>query len=398
MADWASAADLRLEAIGGVAGDRFIAAACDAAPALQPALEQAFAAFPFPAGAGARFGRVARAGLAAATFSFSVPPAAGPGIHNLADAGALFARARLQPAVTRHALAIYRLLADAEAAVHGTATADVHLHEVGDWDSIADVLGAALVIAAAPAARWSVGPLPLGSGTVRGRHGLLPVPAPATAKLLEGFRWHQDGVPGERVTPTGAAILRYLDAHQAPAVATGPLLATGSGAGSRALPGVPNVLRVLAFGAVEAAVGRDRIAVLRFEIDDQSPEDLATGLDRLRARDDVLDVTVWNAQGKKGRMAFAVQVLAKAESRADVGAACLAETATLGVRWQVVDRQVLPREERVVEEGRQPVGVKRVARPGGGTTRKAAADDVARHGGDYAGRAKLRRRAEDADG
>ena len=118
--------------------------------------------------------------------------------------------APLSSGTAAHATAILRHLAEAEAAIHHVPVNEVHFHEIGDWDSLMDVTAAGSVAAALEGARWSVSALPRGDGLVRTRHGLLPVPAPATAWLLEGFTWRDDGIGGERVTPTGAAILRHL--------------------------------------------------------------------------------------------------------------------------------------------------------------------------------------------
>ena len=115
------------------------------------------------------------------------------------------------------AIAIFTALAEAEAAVHGVPVDEVHFHEIADWDSVADIVGAAWLIEALAPATWSVGALPVGSGRIRTRHGPLTVPAPAAAHLLAGFAMHDDGVAGERVTPTGAAILRQLRPDAAPA-------------------------------------------------------------------------------------------------------------------------------------------------------------------------------------
>ena len=120
---------------------------------------------------------------------------------------------------------------------------EVHFHEIGDWDSLMDVMAAGSIAAALEGARWSVSALPRGGGLVRTRHGLLPVPAPATARLLDGFTWRDDGIGGERVTPTGAAILRHLVGAAAARGVVGRLQGTGTGAGTRELPGQPNILR-----------------------------------------------------------------------------------------------------------------------------------------------------------
>jgi pyridinium-3,5-bisthiocarboxylic acid mononucleotide nickel chelatase len=230
----------------------------------------------------------------------------------------------------------------------------------------------------------STSPLPLGRGRVATAHGPLPVPAPATAVLLQGLPVHDDGIPGERVTPTGAAILRHLAPAAAPA-GTMRLAATGHGFGTRVLDGVPNLLRVLALADAGDATTADRVGVVRFEVDDQTPEDLATALDRLRALPPVRDACQWPVAGKKGRLAAAVQVLCDPAALDAVLDACLSETATIGLRWRVESRRTLRREDLP--------GAKRVRRPDGAATVKADADPLAAAGG-YAARADLRRRIE----
>jgi uncharacterized protein (DUF111 family) len=125
----------------------------------------------------------------------------------------LLQKAPLAEAVKQHAVSIFQLLAQAEARVHGVAEDEVTFHEIGAVDSICDIVAASALIASVHA-DWSVAPLPLGQGRVRSEHGPLPVPAPATVLLLQGFETIQDGVSGERVTPTGAAIVRYLCSRQ----------------------------------------------------------------------------------------------------------------------------------------------------------------------------------------
>ena len=297
----------------------------------------------------------------------------------------------LDAAVARRAIAIFAELADAEGRVHGIAAEDVTFHEVGAWDSVADIVGAAHLIAASGCEAWTVGGLPLGSGRVRTAHGVLPVPAPATALLLEGFETIDDGVGGERVTPTGAAILRHLCRGRARGGA-GVLAGSGVGFGARVLPGVSNCLRVLVFDEAPAEASAGQVCVVEFEIDDQSAEDLATALDRLRAMDGVLDAVQAPAFGKKGRMMTAVRLLAAPGALAAVTDAVFAQTTTIGLRHHLVARTVLPRRARTLAVGGASVRVKLVERPGGAAA-KAEADDLT---GDLAERTALRRRAEDA--
>ena len=277
--------------------------------------------------------------------------------------------------------------------MHGVSVDQVEFHEVGALDSIADIVGAAWIIETLGRATWSVGALPLGSGRVHSAHGALPLPAPAVVNLLTGFAFFDDGLPGERVTPTGAAILRHLNCASGVGSRPGRLTASGLGFGSRKLPGLANVLRVLVFDMTQAPAA-DEVALLAFEVDDQTAEDLALALERLRARDGVLDVVQSPVYGKKGRMAAQVQVLAQPQRLTAVIECCFAETTTLGVRHQVLARSVLEREETVVTDAAGlAVRVKLARRPDGVVSAKAESDDV-RAGGERSGRENLRRVSE----
>jgi uncharacterized protein (TIGR00299 family) protein len=293
--------------------------------------------------------------------------------------------------VRAHAIGIFTHLAEAEARVHGIAPDDVAFHEVGAADSIADIMAAAWLIDAVGTASWSVASLPLGSGMIRTAHGLLPVPAPATTLLLADFATHDDGVAGERVTPTGAAILRYLMPGQR---SGGRITRQGIGFGTRTLPGMSNCLRVIAFdtAAPAASPGHRELLVVSFEIDDQSGEELAAGVAHLRALAGVHDVLLLQAFGKKNRPATQVQVLAAPEQTEAVVAACFAQTTTIGLRTQIVAARALPRRMAEATVDGIPVRVKIVERPGGATG-KAEADDV--QGATHAQRTSLRRRAEE---
>jgi uncharacterized protein (DUF111 family) len=298
--------------------------------------------------------------------------------------------------VRERALAMFRLLGEAEAAVHGVALDAVSFHEVGAWDSIADVFSAAWLVEAAGVTSWSCTAIPLGGGRVRTAHGEMAVPTPATTRLLMGCPMHDDGRLGERVTPTGAAILRHLAPDFSAPMAPATLVASGSGFGTMRLDGMSNVLRVLAFEGAAAAAPREPVGVCAFEVDDQSPEDLAEGLDRLRAMDVVYDVIQMPAFGKKGRMGAQVQVLAVAAAADAVIAACLEQTTTLGVRWQVLERAVLARSSSGISVGGRSIRVKQAVRPGGDISRKAEMADVARASGSQVEREALRRAAEAA--
>ncbi|CDX57703.1 conserved hypothetical protein [Mesorhizobium plurifarium] len=304
------------------------------------------------------------------------------------DLRAMLEASGLEQGVKRAAIAIFHELALAEAGVHGRQVDDVAFHEVGNWDSIADIVAAATLIDSLGEASWSVGSLPLGRGSVETDHGRLPVPAPATTLLLRGFAFHDDGRAGERITPTGAAILRYLSPSTGIGSSSRVLDRTGIGFGTRRLPGMSNVLRVLAF-ANEAAT-QERVGVIQFEIDDQTGEELAVALDHIRAADGVIDVTQTPAFGKKGRMMASVQVLTRTDAIEAVGALCFQQTTTLGLRSRTEARIVVPRQAVTTGDG---IRVKLADRPGG-LTAKAEMDDVqAIHHGHKA-RSELRRNAE----
>lgn len=375
----------------------FLAAALDLWPNLQDDIEAAIRAAGLPRDWRIRLETGTSGALAGRRFKVLPGDGKSRPTGRYRDIRARLIEAPLPAAVANWALAIFAKLAEAEARVHGIAVDEVHFHELADWDSVADIVGAACIIAALPNATWSTAPLPLGRGQVRTAHGMLPVPAPATVRLLEGLPVHDDGIAGERVTPTGAAIMAALKPALGPGGDT-VIAGSGYGLGSRKLDGVANALRLIAFREQETAGPvsgeRHRIGVIRFEIDDQTPEDLAIGLAAISARADVRDVCQWPAFGKKGRMMMAVQVLCDVDAMHDVAACCLSQTSSIGLRLRSEDRVVLTREILVREaEGRQ-VRIKQVMRPDGRRSSKAEADDLAAADTDRDGRERLRAGAE----
>lgn len=361
---------IHLDAVGGVAGDMFVAALLSARPDLAPRVFDDCAGV-LPEGLAPQLVEGTSGALAVHRFALS-----GTAPKDAATYTALAQRiedAPLHPETARHAGAILRRLAEAEAAVHAVPLERVHFHEIADWDSLMDVVAAGSIAAALEGAAFTVSTLPLGGGLVRTRHGMLPVPAPATARLLAGFALADDGVSGERVTPTGAAILAHLARSGAPS--PGRLVATGLGAGTRELPDRPNVLRALVFETAPAADGlsRERVAVLAFEVDDMTGEEIALAAERLRAEPMVLDVSLAARSGKKGRPATSFRVLAHEGAAEEIAALCLEETATIGLRMHVAERRTLSRESGEAAGLR----VKRVVRPSGAVTVKAEADDLA---------------------
>lgn len=389
---------LHLNPLGGLAGDMFCAALLDVYPELLDVVQQAVAAIPMPSKV--RIDLMPADGpLGGKRFQVRLRnPMSGSEPHghtSFRHIRSLLQAAKLDPGVRERTLAIFSLLATAEARVHGTDPEDVEFHEVGAWDSIADVLSAAALLEALGVTSASCAPLPLGTGHVRSAHGLLPVPAPATALLLEGMQVSYDGIEGERVTPTGAAILQSL--RPQPAVPAGAVLeASGMGFGTRRLSGIPNCVQILCLATPGTGdeFQTDRVEQLCFEVDDQTPEDLALGLERLRATEGVLSVTTMQAIGKKGRPTMTVEVLARPDRLGAVADVCFRETKTIGLRRQGIDRLTLRRDRRVATiEGRE-VGVKVVQRPQGATA-KAESVDLAEVDG-WQQRERLRREATKA--
>jgi uncharacterized protein (TIGR00299 family) protein len=387
---------VHLDPIGGVAGDMFIAAILDAFPEFEAGMLDSLRAV----GLGRTFscGLVPARGSAIQGPRFLVEALAPEDDEAHAHTTWLGIRGRLEGSalsqpVKGHAIGLFSLLAETEAHVHGVDPEQVSFHELGAADSIADVVGAAHLIAALSAERWSIASLPLGSGCVQTDHGLLPVPAPATALLLQGYSTREDGVSGERVTPTGAAIIRHLKCTNEVYPHPRTLGRSGTGFGSKELPGIANCLRVLVFEVCAGRTPHRELAVVQFEVDDQSAEELAVGLDALRRTAGVWDVLQMPAFGKKGRIMAHIQLLANPAALPEVIAACFRETTTIGLRYQMVGGAALDRHSmQVVVEGR-PVRVKIVDRPGGRTA-KAEVDDVADAASGHAGRSRVRRAAE----
>jgi uncharacterized protein (TIGR00299 family) protein len=374
------ALSIHLDLVGGIAGDMFAAAMVDAIPELEAPVLQALHAVRPGNASMPEFPRVTSAGIAARRFGFAskyrVPDSPGTAypvlVRTIGDAA-------LDDATRTHALALLALLGEAEAKVHGTSLDEVHFHELADWDSLMDVVAAGCIAARLGAATWTCSALPLGGGRIKTAHGLLAVPAPATSALLEGYPWRDDGIDGERVTPTGAAIVRHLVPRERATQRCrgGRLAAVGCGAGTRSLGETPNIVRAMVFERIDADIADDTdadfVTSVEFDVDDMTGEEIAVAADRLRALAGVLDVSIGTRFGKKGRPLSDFRVLARTLDATAVMHACFTETSTLGVRVREERRQVLRRRDVRADA----VTVKVAERPGGVRTGKAAHDDVA---------------------
>jgi hypothetical protein len=276
--------------------------------------------------------------------------------------------ADLAAPVRARALAAFWALAEVEGHVHGIPAERVHFHEVGAVDAIADIVGAAFGVEVLGITSLAVSPLPLGSGMVQTQHGPLPVPAPATAELLQGFVVRAGDGEGEMVTPTGAAILRGFGAISG-AVSTVRAARVGYGAGTRTLADRPNVLRVILGEreATTAGLESDVVAVVECNIDDMSPELYDHAGAKLFAAG-ALDVALVPVQMKKGRPGVMMQVVVPPGRRDDVVRVLFGETTTIGVRFHEVGRLKLVRRVVEVATVYGPIAVKIAEGPDGART------------------------------
>jgi uncharacterized protein (TIGR00299 family) protein len=260
---------------------------------------------------------------------------------------AIIQAAPLHETVKRRASHAFQLLGEAEAAIHSIPIERVKFHEVGAVDTIVDIVCAAAGAEALNVERWLASPLNVGSGTVKCQHGTLPVPAPATLSLLGDAPVYAAGPPMERVTPTGAALLRMLDVQYGPLPAM-RVSARGYGAGGRDTPGEPNLLRLLVGEADDAAAGVEEIAVIEAVIDDSTPQLLAY-VSELLLEAGAWDVYRAAVQMKKGRTGVQMTVLSSPEKLQELRDLLLRETTTIGLRWRLENKMALDREFAEVE-------------------------------------------------
>lgn len=340
-----------LDAFSGLSGDMLVGALASAG-ADEAAIVEGLDSL--QTGARFRFDRVVRRGIGAHKFVVEVVHAHGHHHRHLGDILRMIDSASLPERVKRDAAAIFRRLGEAEAAVHQVPIEKVHFHEVGAVDSIADIVGAALGFHLLGPERIVCSPVNVGSGTVKTEHGLLPVPAPATAALLKDRPVYASGPQMELTTPTGAAVATTLAAEFG-ALPPMRILATGYGAGDRDFTEQANVLRILA-GEATGAAESTTVAVIEANIDDATPELLGHALDRLLEAG-ALDVTISPVLMKKNRPGSLVRVIAAPQDRERLARLVFAETTTLGVRIYAAERRV---EARRLVEVETPHGTVRV--------------------------------------
>jgi pyridinium-3,5-bisthiocarboxylic acid mononucleotide nickel chelatase len=363
-----------LDPAAGISGDMLLGALLDAGAPTRW-LEELPARLGFPTvQVGIR--PVERGAVRAVKVEFTIPDGqlGAGGSHSgrrVGDLVALVERAPLSPWVRERAVRAFQLLGEAEARVHGTVPHQVHLHEVGAVDALLDLVGGIEGFEQLGIDAVYHLPVAIGTGWAKAEHGVLPVPAPATAVLLEGQEIAGAGpVEGEATTPTGAALLRVLSRGAPPA--RWRLTASGWGAGDRNPSGYPNALRLLlADAAVEAGI----VEVIAVDLDDMSPE-YVEPMRQAIFQAGAVECVAWPVQGKKGRTGLRVEVLAAPEHAARVIEALFRHSTTGGVRRTTMLRETLNRRELTVElTGGARVRIKVWDAPGG-TRLKAEFDDV----------------------
>lgn len=370
---------LYFDCFNGAGGDMIVGALIDAganAERIMAALQQ------LPVGGfSLRAEKVRKQGFAATQFHVELDAAAHQPHRHLSHIQRILGEAPLPPRVRERALAAFTRLADAEAEAHGTTREKVHFHEVGAVDAIADVVGAMLALEELAPQRILCSPVPVGSGTITCAHGVMPVPAPATALLLRGVPIAATEETGELLTPTAAAVLTTVCAAFEPLPAM-TVERVGMGAGTREGRTRPNLLRALLGEAADAGAA-NTVVVLEANLDDCPGEWVGHCLARLLA-EGARDAWCVPIYMKKNRPAVVLTALCSPADAARLEGVIFAETSTFGVRRSTAQRAVLERTHAVVETQYGSIRMK-IGRQGGRVVQAAAEfDDCAaaagRHG------------------
>jgi uncharacterized protein (TIGR00299 family) protein len=333
---------LWVDATAGIAGDMLLGALIDAGAPLD-GIQSAVAAV-VPGEVALRTSTVQRSGLRALKLDVESRVEDHPH-RSWARIRSMLETAELTTAVRTTALATFARLADAEARVHGVSTEDVHFHEVGSWDSIADIVGVCAALAELAVTRVTASPVAVGSGRIGSVHGDLPVPPPAVLELARGWQVLAGG-DGELATPTGMALIRAL-ADECTSIAPMEITAVGVGAGGRDVPGRANVVRVALGIPVADVPATESMWVLETNIDDLDPRVWPTVLAAL-LEGGAADAWLVPIVMKKGRPAHTLCMLARDTDREVLRDSIFGLTSTIGVREAPVSRVALDRDWRAV--------------------------------------------------
>ncbi len=369
-----------LDPASGIAGDMFLGALVDVG--LDKAWLERLPSTLGLSGVAVRITDVQRSHVHCVKVDFDIPPQphgrAVSEIHRLIDV------VKIPDKVARSAHAAFEAIATIEGEIHRVAPDELHLHEVGAVDAILDIIGSIWGVEMLGIERIYNTKVSLGDGTVKTAHGVLPVPAPATIRLLEGFNVrHGPPGSGELTTPTGAALLRVLS-KGAPPDEYSPRQ-SGYGAGTRDIQSQLNALRIIVGETTvdhhdhhhREHVHTEHLHVLSADIDDMSPEELAGAADVLRA-EGALDVVLLHTTMKKGRLGTRVEALVQTSDLARLEEKIFTQFSTLGVKTFDVVRNALERESRLVRFDGRDIRVKVATLPDGTRRAKPEFDDLRR--------------------
>ena len=346
-----------LDCFSGISGDMLLGALVDAG-ADAGALRDEIAKLGLD-GVELQFEKCSRAGIGGTNLTVEV--AHDHSHRSLSKLEQIIRASALGDGVKDRGIRIFRRLGEVEAAIHRIDIEKVHFHEVGALDSIVDIVGAVVGFQLLGIEKIYSSPLNLGSGTVKAAHGVMPVPAPATAALVAGVPVYSDGPAVELTTPTGAAVVTTLAESFGPMPAM-KIAAIGYGAGDRDFKDRANLLRVV-IGEASAAREAAEVFVIEANIDDMSPEWAGYARERLLEAG-ALDVTLTPVFMKKDRPGYTISAITTPGEREKISALLLAETTTLGVRYFRAERRVLEREIHEVETVHGTVRIKVAAEDG----------------------------------
>jgi pyridinium-3,5-bisthiocarboxylic acid mononucleotide nickel chelatase len=333
---------LYFDCIAGASGDMILGALIDAGLSVDH-LRTELAKLPIT-GWDLQTRRVDKNGFTATKVDITVGPQ--PHARPLPEIERVISSSGLAESIKADALKVVRIIGEAEARIHGMPVEEVHLHEVSGEDAIIDICGALIGLQALGIQAIESSPLPMGRGFIKGAHGQIPLPAPATVAILRGVPITGSAVNAELVTPTGAALIKHLSRRFGP-LPSMRLEHVGYGAGTWDLV-IPNLLRVFIGQADADFYDHDTVTVLETNIDDQNPEQQSHVMQRLLEAG-ALDVTLTPTHMKKDRPGVLLSVIAKPEHRGSLRDLILLETSTLGVREQEVQRSLLHRDRIEVQ-------------------------------------------------
>ena len=361
---------LIFDPFAGIAGDMILGALVDLG--LEPDWLTGLVGSLGVEGVAVEIGHVDRRGIRCGRVTFQLPHEHKH--RHLKHVVEIIERAPLTDASRAKAVEVFRRIAEAEAAIHGTTVEKIHFHEVGALDSILDVICAVAAVEKLGYETFCYRPIAIGTGTVQIQHGLYPVPAPATTRLLEGFAVRETGLEGECTTPTGAALLAALTGgRRVPADIR--LGRAGYGAGTRDPEDRPNCLRLIECEI--AAASTPGLVLVQADVDDMTSEYVPAAIEALLEAG-ALDATVLNVGMKKGRPGLRFEALAPEPALPAVIAALHHATTTIGVRHWHVERPALERAESFVEWRGHRIRVKNVRLPDGTVRSKPEYEDVLR--------------------